>query len=63
MDPHYHLPFERRKFIKEQLFRVNADGDCVLARQLSQTLTLPASRNDCKTFSDFIFAKITKAQQ
>lgn len=24
-DRHYHLPFERKRFIKEELFRVNAE--------------------------------------
>ena len=52
-DLDYHIPFERNRFIKEQLFRVNAvtvqgkEGHQVRANVLAENLRLPAGKKDC----------------
>lgn len=61
-DRHYHLPFERKRFIKEELFRVNAeavsgrDEPHVCVGALVSILTAPLSVKGAKTYNDFIFA-------
>lgn len=58
------LPYERIRFIKEQLFRVNsADGTVVKADDLVMRLRRPCmEKPTCKTFNDFIFAPVKSAQ-
>jgi len=61
-DPHYHLPFERKRFIKEELFRVNAEPcegkeeSQVSVGALVSLLTAPTGVKGVKTYHDFIFA-------
>lgn len=62
-DPDYHLPFERKLFVKQWLFRVNAtevNGERrVDAAELVRILRLPAEqRPSAKIFHDFIFADL-----
>ena len=66
-DQHYHLSFERKRFIKEELFRVNAepvegkDDSQLSVGALVNILTAPTGVKGVKTYNDFIFAPITSA--
>lgn len=61
-DLHYHLPFERKQFIKEELFRVNsekAEGQeepVLSVGQFVRILTIPAGVKGVTTYNDFLFA-------
>ena len=68
-DRHYHLPFERKRFIKEELFRVNSE--CIEGSEepvlnlgaLVKILTAPLNTKGVKTYNDFLFAPTMCAQK
>ena len=65
IDKDHYEPFERKRFVKEELFKANAesvegrDGAFVRAADLATTLRLPA-KTKATNYHSFIFAKVQR---